>query len=107
MGERSFMLDRFRVEAQESNNDEIVLVAEEGDVRVTAKVPCDLLDRVAGSPLPTFRDRLEFSVRNLTELAAIVQRKFTAGEFRSYRGLDGWDRWIVLDRGDIGKLRMR
>jgi hypothetical protein len=74
------MLDRFRMEAQESNNDEIVLVAEEGDVRVTAKVPCDLLDRAAGRPMPTFRERLKFSVRNLAPLAVIVQRKFSAGE---------------------------
>lgn len=38
-----FMLDGFRIEARESNNDEIVLLAEEGDIRITAKIPCALI----------------------------------------------------------------
>ena len=98
------MLDRFRVEVLESNNDEIVLRAEDDDVRVTAKIPCGILDRAAGEPLATFNERIAFSERNLNAFARLVERKFNAGEFRAYHGHDGRDRWIVLDSVDIDGL---
>jgi hypothetical protein len=82
-------------------------LAEERDVRVTARIPCAIIDRVSTSPLSTFEERLHLSSRNLAALAAVVQMKFSAGQFRDYRCHDGGDRWIVLERGDLTGPRLR
>ena len=100
------MLDGFRIEARELNNDEIVLLAEEGDIRISAKIPCALIDRLSATPPVTFNDRLDVMRRNLVVFAAIVQEKFNAGQFRAYHGLEGRDRWIVLEKRDLTDLRL-
>jgi hypothetical protein len=101
------MLDQFRIEALESNNEAIVIRAEDGAIRVTAKIPCDILDKSAANPVHAFTDRIDLAGRNLETLAAIVRKKFRAGQFRSYHGIDGLDRWIVFERGDLCGLRLR
>ena len=101
------MLNRLRVEPRESNNDEIVLLAEEGEIRVTAKIPCSLIDRLSAIPLTTFRERLDLISRNLAALGAVIQSKFSAGQFRAYHGADGRDRWIVVERRDLAGWRLR
>lgn len=54
----------------------------------------------------TFNDRLDVMRRNLVVFAAIVQEKFNAGQFRAYHGLEGRDRWIVLEKRDLTDLRL-
>jgi hypothetical protein len=99
------MLDGFRIEPRESNNDEVVILADEGEVHVIAKIPCRFIDRISPDPLSNLGERIDFISRNLGPVSLIVQRKFNAGEFRNYQGLDGRHRWIVLERADLAQLR--
>jgi hypothetical protein len=75
------------------DGDKVIILAEEGDVRVITTIPRGVVDDISPSTFATAKEREEFIERNLDRVSRVIETKFGLGQFESVER----ERFIRLD----------
>jgi hypothetical protein len=95
---------KFRLPPSQPNLEFVTVIADEGDVRVVARIARDIIED-AFPDEKYHRDRLAVVGRNFGLLGPIIQAKFEAGDYTEYADSlgvrSGKDKLIIIDRNDL------